>query len=287
MRRAAPRCRSARVRGVVRDLLQCVPGQLLAALVDLQVGGAARRADRIRARRRLPDQGHRRADLRGGPPVRRTDDEPGDRRGRGGLGPFEDGGWIWFDITTDTDVDAAQRRLVRDRARSGPGQRRGRHPDVQPPGRLRQRAARTHRGPVGGRGDRRGDRARSGRAQGARPPGFPRRGRAAGRSALHPRPAQPRRLRRIQPGDVRGAEKHRLPTDPVHGRRHPHRAGLDPAGAGDAPLRQDADAGGRPDAQPAGAVAPAHHGRGRRTGRTSCGPPRRTPNTTTTSPNTR
>ena len=34
-------------------------------------------------------------------------------------------------------------------------------------------------------------------------------------------------------------------------------------------------------------VAPAHHGRDRRPGRTSCGPTRRTPSTTTTSPNIR
>ena len=35
----------------------------------------------------------------------------------------------------------AQRRLVRAGARAGPGQRRGRHPDLQPARRLRQRAA--------------------------------------------------------------------------------------------------------------------------------------------------
>ena len=51
-----------RVRGVVRDLLQRLPGQLLAAVVDAGVGGAAGRADRQRPRRRLPLQGHRRAD---------------------------------------------------------------------------------------------------------------------------------------------------------------------------------------------------------------------------------
>ena len=57
-----------------------------------------------------------------------------------GLEPFEDGGWIWFDITTDTDGHRAQRGLVRAGASAGQGQHRGRHPDLQPARRLCQRA---------------------------------------------------------------------------------------------------------------------------------------------------
>ena len=53
-----------RVRGVVLDLLQRVSGQLLASVVDAEIGGAARRAHRHRTRRRLPQQGDRSADLR-------------------------------------------------------------------------------------------------------------------------------------------------------------------------------------------------------------------------------
>ena len=46
--------------------------------------------------------------------------------------PFEDGGWIWFDITTDAKVDAAQRGLVRAdrRARGGPTSRSASRPST-------------------------------------------------------------------------------------------------------------------------------------------------------------
>ena len=263
------------VRGVVRDVLQRVPGQLLAALVDARVGGAARRAHRHRPCRRLPVQGDRRPDHRrrrsrlqryGGPA---TGSDVGARlrrvRDRTST-PFEDGGWIWFDITTDTKVTRAQCRLVRAGARTGPRQRRGRHPDVQPAVGLRQRAGRADVGSVGGQGDRRGDRVRPGHQEGQGPSRVRGGRRRARQPAVDSQPAQPRRLRRLQPGDVRGAEKHRLRTDPVHGRRHPRRARLDPAGAGAEPVRQDADAGRRPDAQPAGAVAPARDGRDGRLG---------------------
>ena len=181
----------------------------------------------------------------------------------------------------------AERRLVRAGARAGHGQHRGRHADVQPARRLRRHAARADVRPVGRRGDRRGDRARPGHQEAARPSRLRRSRRAAGQPALDPRPAQPRRVRRLQPGHVRGAEEHRLSADPVHGRRHPRRARLDPSGAGDEPVRQDSDARRRPDAQPAGSRAPARDGRGRRPRTTSCGPTRRTPSTTTTSPETR
>ena len=92
-----------------------------------------------------------------------------------GLDPFEDGGWIWFDITTDVQGHRAQRGLVRAGARAGPGQRRGRYPDLQPAGRLRQRAGRTDLGSVGGRGDRCGHRVRPGHQESRRPPRVSRR----------------------------------------------------------------------------------------------------------------
>ncbi len=100
-----------------------------------------------------------------------------------------------------------------------------------------------------------------GTKQGQGPSRLRRRRRRARRPVADARPAQPRRLRRLQPGHVRGAEEHRLRTDPVHGRRHPARARLDPAGAGVQPVRQDADARRRSDAHPAGALAPARDGR--------------------------
>ena len=74
-----------------------------------------------------------------------ADDQPAVVEFEVGLEPFEDGGWIWFDITTDTEVTVHQRRLVCARARPGHGQRRRRHPDLQPARGLRQRAGRTDR----------------------------------------------------------------------------------------------------------------------------------------------
>ena len=56
---------------------------------------------------------------------------------------------------------------------------------------------------------------------------------------------------------------HRLRADPVHGRRHPARAGLGAAGGRVLPVRPDPDAGRRPDAVPAGPLAAVHDGRGR------------------------
>ena len=178
-----------------------------------------------------------------------------------GIDPFEDGGWIWFDITTNSPVDRAQRRLVCTTGRPRQGQRRGGHPDVQPPGGLRQRPGRAHVGSVGGRGDHRGHRHRPGHQQGQGPSRVRRCRSGSRHSPVRARPAEPRRIRRLQPGDVRGAEEHRLRTDSVHGRRHPHRAGLDPAGAGVESLREVADAHRRPDAESARAVASSRHGR--------------------------
>ena len=84
-----------------------------------------------------------------------------------GLEPFEDGGWIWFDITTDTPVTLQNAGWYAPVPAPGTRERRGRHPDVQPAGRLRQRAARADVRSVGRQGDRRGDRARPGHREGA------------------------------------------------------------------------------------------------------------------------
>ena len=78
----------------------------------------------------------------------------------------------------------AQRRLVRAGARAGPGQRRGRHPDLQPAGGLRQRAGRADVGSVGGRGDRCGHRLRPGHQEGRRPSRLRRGRRPAGQPAV-------------------------------------------------------------------------------------------------------
>ena len=181
-----------------------------------------------------------------------------------GLEPFEDGGWIWFDITSDTPVTLHDAGWYAPAPAPGTANIAVGMPTFNRPDDCVETLARTDIGPVGGQGDRRGHRAGPGPQQAARPPGVRRGRRTAGKPAVDPRPAQPRWFRRLQPGHVRGAEEHRLPADPVHGRRHPHRAGLDPAGAGDEPVRQDADARRWSDAQPAGAVAPARDGRGGR-----------------------
>ena len=65
----------------------------------------------------------------------------------------------------------AQRRLVCRATRARTGQRRRRHPDVQPAGGLRQRASSADVGSLGGQSDRCGDRVRSGHQEGQGPPG--------------------------------------------------------------------------------------------------------------------
>ena len=88
--------------GVLRDLLQRVPGQLLAAVVDPWTpwccvpSSPGTRVDVYRSK------ADRRANPGGGPAI--DSGESGDRprlEFEIKLDPFEDGGWIWFDITTD------------------------------------------------------------------------------------------------------------------------------------------------------------------------------------------
>ena len=94
-------------------------------------------------------------------------DEPTGVEFEVGLEPFEDGGWIWFDITTDSDVVLHSAGWYAPEPPPGCRKHRGGNPDVQPAQRLRQLATSAHIGSVGGQGDRCGDRAGSGQRQGS------------------------------------------------------------------------------------------------------------------------
>ena len=206
---------------------------------SLRLRGAARRAHRHRPRRRLPLQGHRSANHVEGRAFQR-------RRGRAGASSSSRS--TWRRSRTAAGSGSTSPPTPRSRCTARAGTRRCR----RPAGPTSRSASRPSTGPTDCvnalaalTSDPLVDEVISavivpdqGTNKAARPSGLRRGGRAAGRPAADPRPAQPRRLRRLQPGDVRGAEEHRLRTDPVHGRRHPHRAGLDPAGAGDEPVRR-------------------------------------------------
>ena len=183
-----------------------------------------------------------------------------------GLDPFEDGGWIWFDITTDSKVTVHSAGWYAPAPAPGRANIAVGIPTFNRPSDCVNALAALTSDPLVDKVIGAVIVSDQGTKKAVRPPRLRRGRRPAGQPAVHSQPAQPRRLRRLQPGDVRGAEEHRLRTDPVHGRRHPHRAGLDPARAGDEPVRQGADARRRPDAQPAGAVAPARDGRDCRPG---------------------
>ena len=163
------------VRGVVRDLLQRLPGQLLAALVDAGVGGAARRSSP--APPASTSTGPRRP-ARGSPwaaarfPARTAAPPLGPRSA---VPPPSSSRSAWIRSRTAAGSGSTSPPTPRSRctapagtpaARARPGQRRGRHPDVQPAVGLRQRARRTDVGSVGGQGDRRGDRVRPGHQEG-------------------------------------------------------------------------------------------------------------------------
>ena len=108
-RRRAPRCEiGAESEVSFATYFNAFPASYWRRWSTLDVGGAARRADRHRPGRRLPLQGHRRPHPSSGAPISSHD---GDDAGtpsssRSASSPFEDGGWIWFDITTDTDGHA-------------------------------------------------------------------------------------------------------------------------------------------------------------------------------------
>ena len=172
------------------------------------------------------------------------------------LRPFEDGGWYWFDLTTDDDALTLHEG--------------GWHAPVEAPG----TAAVTIGMPTF---NRPADCVATLTAIGEDPlvlaavqqviipdqgtrkvrdePGLRRRGGRARRPAADHRPAQPRRLRRLRPRHVRGARHAGVPADPVHGRRHPAGARLGAARRRVLPLRPGADARGRADAVAAGPLA--------------------------------
>ena len=148
-------------RGVLRGVLQRLRRRLLAALEPLTEVHLRLRAGGQRPRRRLPHQGRR---------------APGSTcagscsAARGvheldlalDLRPFEDGGWYWFDLTTDDDeLTLHAGRLVRGRGGARRGRGDHRDADVQPARRLRRHAHRDRRGPAGARRGDRGDPART------------------------------------------------------------------------------------------------------------------------------
>jgi galactofuranosylgalactofuranosylrhamnosyl-N-acetylglucosaminyl-diphospho-decaprenol beta-1,5/1,6-galactofuranosyltransferase len=170
------------------------------------------------------------------------------------LGPFEDGGWIWFDITSDIDIEVLAA---------------GWYTSVDPPA-----------GPDSNRitvgiptFNRPMDAVNALRAltsdplvdqvidavmmpdQGTRrvsdEPGFTEAAAALGdRFHLFEQPNL----------GGSGGYSRRQSIRAVHGRRHLHRTGLRPARACDVSVRQDPDVGRRADAEPAGPQPPALHG---------------------------
>ena len=274
-------------RGVVRGLLQRVRRGLLAALERPHRGAAA------------PAAGGQRAGWTSTAPrptARRSSSAAWCWNGPGrahldlelDLRPFEDGGWYWFDLTTDegelTLVEGGwyAEEPGRGRAAVTIGM-----PTFNRPADCVATLTAIGEDPLvlaavvavilPDQGTKKVRDAAGLRAGGG----------GARRPAAHHRPAQPRRLRRLRPGDVRGARAHRLRADPLHGRRHPARARLGAAGRRVLPLLPRADAGRRADAVAAGAVPAVDDGRGRRPATPSSGATRRAPSRTTTSPSAR
>lgn len=123
----------------------------------------------------------------GAPLVSESDDQPAVLEFEIELAPFEDGGWIWFDITTDAKSTLHHAGWYAPIARARQGERRGRHPDVQPAVGRCQRARRADLGSGGRRGDQRGHRLGSGHQEGQGS------SRVRGRSGVFPTPSFPRR----------------------------------------------------------------------------------------------
>ena len=116
-----------------------LPGELLAALVDARVGGVAGRTDRLRPSRRLPVEGDRCPDHRRW--------RPGLQRERGPPRPD-----VGVGLSSSRSASTRSRTAAGSGSTSpptakvtvhsagwyapvpapGPGQRRGRHPDLQP-----------------------------------------------------------------------------------------------------------------------------------------------------------
>ena len=220
--------------GLLRHLLQRLPGQLLAAL-DV----AAQRACcawTLRGTGRV-DVYRSKAD---------GDVDPRDRRPRSpatgatlefelDLTPFVDGGWYWFDLTADADARRwstagwyADRRPPRERPRwpsasapsTGPPTASRRWPRSRPDPVVARRAAPPWSSPTRATSKVRDDAGLRGGRRGARRPAAP--GRAG----------QPRRQRRVRPGHVRDARAHRRHAPALPRRRRPARAGQPAPGAG-------------------------------------------------------
>ena len=230
-------------------------------------GGAGRRSKSVVLRLELTGSGRvdvyrSKADRRANHRRRRrgrsarTTTRRGRSSSRSSSTPFEDGGWIWFDITTDTEVTLHSAGWYAPTDAPGRANVAVGIPTFNRPDRLRQGAGRADVGPVGRRGDQRGHRSGPGHQQGQGRARLRRGRRGTRRPADHPQPAEPRWLRRLQPGDVRGAEEHRLPNRSCSWTTT---SAIEP----DSILRalamerfaKVADARRRPDAQPAGAAA--------------------------------
>ena len=92
-----------------------------------------------------------------------------------GLDPFEDGGWIWFDITTDTAVTVHSAGWYAPIAAPSRANVTVGIPTFNRPADCVNALRRADLGSVGGRGDQRGHRVRPGHQQGrATTPGSPR-----------------------------------------------------------------------------------------------------------------
>ena len=182
------------------------------------------------------------------------------------LRPFEDGGWYWFDLTTDaTTLTVHAGGWYARCAGAGSGRCHRRHADVQPARRRRRDAHGAGLRPEGARHHRRGDRARPGHEEGARrrpasrrPP--PSSARSCGSSTSRNLGGSGGYARIMYEAlEHTDCEQILYMDDDIL-----RRARLDPAGRRVLPLRAHPDAGRRPDAVAAGPLPAFHHGRGRR-----------------------
>ena len=279
-----------RVRGVLRDLLQRLPGQLLAPLVDaesvvlrVELTGSAR-VDVYRSKA----TGARIS-------VGGTEVASAERRRTRGVVEFE----VELDAVRGRRLDLVRHhhRHQGRRCTAPAGTRRvpapGRAnitvgiPTFNRPADCVNALRGADVGSVGGRGDRRGDRLRPGHQEGRDHPGFAAAAAALGdRLSIHDQPnlGGSGGYSRVMYEALKNTDCEQIlfMDDDIR---------IEP----DSILRALAfnrfaktpDADRRSDAQPAGAVAPARDGRGGRPGELHVDQRRRTPSTTTTSPSTR
>ena len=177
-----------------------------------------------------------------------------------GLDPFEDGGWIWFDITTDTKVTLHKAAWYAPVPAPGRADIAVGIPTFNRPADCVNALRALTSDPLVDEVIGAVIVADQGANKASAHPDFPAAAALLGdRLSIHNQPnlGGSGGYSRVM---YEALQAHRLRTDPVHGRRHPHRARLGAAGTGAQPVRQDADPDRRADAQPAGAVAPARHG---------------------------